>query len=68
MINDEIAGLLGFGLFMCIMFSWLILMVCATVSILSSNKDGGTKALWFLACISFPYLGSILWFSVGKKQ
>ncbi|MGK0611194.1 PLD nuclease N-terminal domain-containing protein [Enterococcus faecalis] len=43
-------------------------MVCAILSILFSHKDSGIKALWVLACISFPYLGSILWFVYGKKS
>jgi len=67
-MSSEIMGILGFGFILCLMFSWLILMVCAILSILFSHKDSGIKALWVLACISFPYLGSILWFVYGKKS
>jgi len=47
----------------------LVLFICAMVSIgRHQQASGGEKVMWVLASLFFPFLGSILWFAIGKKS
>ncbi len=46
----------------------LILMIIALVDILKSNFRGNNKIVWIIVVILLPFLGSILYFIIGKKQ
>lgn len=46
----------------------LILMIIALVDILKSNFRGNNKIVWIIVVILLPFLGSILYFILGKKQ
>lgn len=49
--------------------AYMAFVVLALVSIVrSTNYTAGLKALWFLAVIAFPFLGSLLWFLVGRNS
>lgn len=50
------------GLLVC--FLWLI----ALVDILRSEFRGNDKVVWVLVVIFFPFLGSILYFLVGRSR
>jgi hypothetical protein len=59
-------GVVFFGLM------WLVVAVLwlvALVDILKSEfKDGLTKVIWLLLVIFLPFLGSILYFFIGRDQ
>ena len=46
----------------------LILMIVALVDILKGNFRGDNKIVWILVVILLPFLGSILYFLIGRKQ
>ena len=50
------------GLVIC--FMWVI----ALVDILRSEFQGNDKVVWALVVIFFPFLGSILYFIVGRSR
>lgn len=58
-------GLL-FSLFIifCVFFLWII----ALVDILRSDFRGNDKVVWVIVVIFFPFLGSILYFLVGRSR
>jgi hypothetical protein len=46
-----------------------ILWLVALVDILKSEfKDGLTKVIWLILVIFLPFLGSILYFFIGRDQ
>jgi|YelNatPaOPRAMG01_1025707.scaffolds.fasta_scaffold02930_16 hypothetical protein len=59
-------GVVFFGLM------WLVVAVLwlvALVDILKSEfKDGLTKVIWLILVIFLPFLGSILYFFIGRDQ
>lgn len=62
---DLIAG--GFGFLIGI--GYLVLVIAAIISIINStNYTSGLKALWVLAVLAFPFLGSVIWFVVGRNS
>lgn len=62
---DLIAG--GFGFLIGI--GYLVLVIAAIISIINStNYTSGLKALWVLAVLAFPFLGSVIWFAVGRHS
>ena len=50
--------------FLFIAFLWII----ALVDILRSEFRGNDKVVWVLVVIFFPFLGSILYFLVGRSR
>jgi hypothetical protein len=56
-----------FGLF--ILFSLAIVWIIALVDILRSDfKDSNEKLIWVLLVIFLPFLGSILYFVIGRSR
>lgn len=56
-----------FGLI--ILVAYFVFAVAAIISIFNSrNYTSGLKALWVLAVLAFPFLGSLIWFLVGRKS
>lgn len=47
--------------------AFLVFFLAALVGILGANLGCGAKILWFLVILSLPFLGSLLWFVVGRK-
>lgn len=46
----------------------LVLFVGAIVDIARARMDAGPTALWIVVCLLFPFLGSIIWFAVGRRS
>ncbi|MGE4546321.1 MAG: PLDc N-terminal domain-containing protein [Desulfurella sp.] len=59
-------GIVFFGLvWVVVAVLWLV----ALVDILKSEfKDGLTKVIWLILVIFLPFLGSILYFFIGRDQ
>lgn len=47
----------------------LVLVIAAIVSIVQSPRyPTGIKALWVLAVLAFPLIGSLAWFIFGRNS
>jgi len=55
--------LFGGFIFFTICFLWII----ALIDILRSEFRGNDKVVWVLVVIFFPFLGSILYFIIGRS-
>ncbi len=63
--SGSVAGAIFFTL---LGIAYLALFIGALISIAKSpNYTGGLKALWILACLAMPFVGSIVWFIWGKN-
>lgn len=47
--------------------AYLIFFLAALIDMLGANIGCGAKILWFLVIFSMPFLGSLLWYVVGRK-
>ncbi|GAA1995789.1 PLDc N-terminal domain-containing protein [Amycolatopsis minnesotensis] len=47
--------------------AFLLFFLAALVGILGADIGCGAKVLWFLVACSLPFLGSLLWFVVGRR-
>jgi hypothetical protein len=56
--------LIGIFIFLAVCFLWVI----ALIDILRSDFRGNDKVIWVLVVIFFPFLGSILYFIVGRSR
>jgi hypothetical protein len=65
-----LAYLAGIGMFeMIIIFIPMILWLWALIDVLRSNfSDGTTKLIWLIVVIFIPFLGSVLYLALGRKQ
>ena len=57
---EPITGSLG--------FIGLILFIVTVVSIVRSNHSGLGKLGWILIAFFLSFIGSILWFLIGRKK
>jgi len=46
----------------------LILWILALVSVLRNDFEGTEKLIWVLVIIFVPFLGSILYFAIGRSK
>lgn len=47
--------------------AYLALVIGALVSVLRSRQTGGMKLVWTVFVLVAPFLGSVLWFLIGKR-
>lgn len=59
-------GLLVGGLVLAVLIGYALLFIGALVSIVSSPLSGGMKLVWVVFAFVAPFLGSLLWFLVGR--
>ena len=45
-----------------------LIPLIALIDILKSKFEGNNKIIWVLVSLFFPFFGSILYFSIGRKQ
>lgn len=45
-----------------------LLPIIALVSILTSQFEGDDKLIWALVVILLPFIGSVLYFTIGKNK
>ncbi|WNV89039.1 PLD nuclease N-terminal domain-containing protein [Umezawaea sp. Da 62-37] len=65
---DNGFNLLAAGLMIAVALGFLVLFVAALVSVLRSRLSGGMKLVWVVFAFCAPFLGSLLWFVVGRKN
>ncbi|MDX3243801.1 PLD nuclease N-terminal domain-containing protein [Streptomyces sp. ME18-1-4] len=46
----------------------LVFFISTLVSILKSPLAGGMKVVWIILAFSAPFLGSLCWFVIGRKD
>lgn len=62
--------LLGGGIIMTLVFILLVILfpLFALISALTGQFPGNEKVLWVLLIIFLPFLGSLLYFLIGRNQ
>ncbi|MFF4098742.1 PLD nuclease N-terminal domain-containing protein [Streptomyces sp. NPDC001903] len=45
----------------------LLLAVAALLSVLRSEHCNAAKALWVVIVLAAPFLGSLVWFALGRR-
>ena len=67
-MNHDTFGALGAtGLFI-LLACYALLVIGAFFSALFSPQSGGMKLVWIIFIFIAPFLGSLLWFLVGKRN
>jgi hypothetical protein len=65
--NDTLGALGGFGI-IAILVAYALLVLGALVSSLTAPQSGGMKLVWLVFIVVAPFVGSLLWFMVGKRS
>ncbi|MBP2472337.1 putative flippase GtrA [Crossiella equi] len=65
--TEQLFGIGLFGVLALIGLGALLLFLTALFSILGSNQDCLPKLLWLALAFAAPFLGPLLWFTVGKR-
>ncbi|MGW5645292.1 PLD nuclease N-terminal domain-containing protein [Saccharopolyspora sp. NPDC003752] len=47
---------------------YVVLVVGAVISILASHQGIGMKLVWIVLVFMAPFLGSLLWFFIGRRS
>lgn len=64
--SSQIAGLGLFAVLGLAMLAYAVLFIGALISIATSAHTGGMKLAWIVFAFVAPFLGSLLWFVVGR--
>ncbi|MFJ9783212.1 PLD nuclease N-terminal domain-containing protein [Amycolatopsis sp. NPDC101161] len=66
--HEETWSWLLLGLTGAVLLAFVVLFLAALVSILGSRLTGGMKLVWVIFAFCAPFLGSLLWFAVGRRD
>lgn len=66
--TETALGWVAILLMVVVALAFLALFIGALVSILRSPLEGGMKLVWIVFAFIAPFLGSLLWFVIGKKS
>ncbi|GAA2818975.1 PLD nuclease N-terminal domain-containing protein [Saccharopolyspora taberi] len=66
MDQENVLGLGLAGLIALVLLAYAVLFIGALISILTSSHSGGMKLAWVVFAFVAPFLGSLLWFLVGR--
>jgi hypothetical protein len=53
---------------MAVLAAYILLVIGAFFSALFSPASGGMKLVWIIFIVIAPFIGSLLWFLVGKRN
>ncbi|KIZ15783.1 PLD nuclease N-terminal domain-containing protein [Streptomyces natalensis] len=67
-LSDRAVFLSGIGILISMAVASVVLFVGALVSILRARMDGGMKLVWVVFAFVAPFLGSLLWFLIGRRS
>ncbi|GLY47020.1 PLD nuclease N-terminal domain-containing protein [Lentzea sp. NBRC 102530] len=70
-LSDQNAGWLEGGLLVLVALgavALLVFWIAALFSVLGAPIGCGAKILWLLVVFALPFLGSLLWFVVGRRM
>ncbi|RRO15738.1 hypothetical protein EIL87_17200 [Saccharopolyspora rhizosphaerae] len=65
---DQLLFAGGLGVAALVLIGWLVLFVCAVVSVLGSPLSLGMKLVWVVIAFSAPFLGVLAWFLIGRSD
>ena len=51
-----------------VLFGVILLPLFALISVLKNNFEGNNKLVWVLVILFLPFLGSLLYFIIGRNQ
>jgi hypothetical protein len=51
-----------------VIFFIFLLPILALISVLMNNFQGNDKIMWVLIIIFLPFLGSVLYFAIGRDR
>lgn len=64
----NVLAMLLAGLPLLLLLAYVVLFVAALISILFSAHSGGMKLAWLVFAFIAPFIGSALWFLVGRRD
>lgn len=64
--QSHFAGLAFAGVLALGVLAYAVLFIGALISIVASSHSGGMKLAWIVFAFVAPFLGSLLWFLVGR--
>lgn len=65
---EEIVAIAGLAVIAAVMIAYVALVIAALVGIVGARLTGGMKLVWCVLVFLAPFLGSLLWFFVGRKN
>ncbi|HEY3472919.1 MAG TPA: PLD nuclease N-terminal domain-containing protein [Amycolatopsis sp.] len=66
--HEQTWSWLVLGLTAAVVLAFAVLFLAALISILGSRLTGGMKLVWVIFAFCAPFLGSLLWFAVGRRD
>lgn len=66
--TDQTFGVIGGALLIGALVAYVVLVVGAFFSALFSSATAGMKLVWIVFIVIAPFVGSLLWFLVGKRN
>jgi len=66
--SDQTLAFLGTAAIIAVVAAYAALVIGAFFSALFSPASAGMKLVWIVFIVIAPFLGSLLWFAVGKRN
>jgi hypothetical protein len=66
--NDHLWGVAGGTVLIGVLIAYALLVIGAFFSALFSAATAGMKLVWIVFIVIAPFIGSLLWFLVGKRN
>jgi phospholipase D-like protein len=66
--RDNGFNLVGPGVVFLVVLGFALLFIAALVSVLRSPLPVGLKLVWVVFAFCAPFLGSLLWFLIGRRS
>ncbi|MEW2290972.1 PLD nuclease N-terminal domain-containing protein [Streptomyces sp. NPDC047841] len=66
--NGQVGSWLAGAVVIIALLAYVALVVGALISIATSGVTGGMKVMWFVFVVVAPFIGSLLWFLVGRRD
>lgn len=51
-----------------LLLAYVVFAACALISIAKSRETSIPKVIWMLIVVVAPFIGSIVWFAVGRRM
>ena len=67
-INNMTNFLMVSGPQILIVLAVMLIPLIALIDILKNKFEGNNKIIWVLVALFFPFIGAILYFSIGRNQ
>ncbi len=61
----NVVAVIAIGL---VVLAYFAFFIGALVSVLRSDQSGGMKLVWVIFAFCAPFLGPLLWFTIGRRH